>query len=85
LKNPALSNVVKIGYTKRSAEKRARELSGTGVPGEWHVAYEIGTNRPKRVEKKVHHKFSHRRVQDGGEFFRVSPEKAARVIEKVRA
>ncbi|WP_259082634.1 GIY-YIG nuclease family protein [Salinibacter ruber] len=83
LKNPALSDVVKIGYTKRSAQKRARELSGTGVPGEWHVAYEIGTNRPKRVEKKVHRKFSHRKVRDGGEFFKVSPEKAARVIKNV--
>lgn len=84
LKNPALSDVVKIGYTKRSAQKRARELSGTGVPGEWHVAYEIGTNRPKRVEKKVHRKFSHRKVRDGGEFFKVDPEEAARVIKKVR-
>jgi hypothetical protein len=85
LTNPMLSDVVKIGYTKRSAEKRAREISsGTGVVGHWEVAYEIGTARPKRTEKKVHKRLSHQKIQDGGEFFKVEPEEAARVIKKVR-
>jgi hypothetical protein len=83
LTNPALSDVVKIGYTTRSAEVRARELSGTGVPGKWQVAHEISTSSPKQVEKTVHQKLSRQKVQDGGEFFQVSPEKAARVIQSV--
>jgi hypothetical protein len=83
LTNPALSDVVKIGYTARSAEVRARELSGTGVPGKWQVAHEISTGSPKQVEKTVHQKLSRQKVQDGGEFFKVSPEKAARVIRSV--
>ncbi|MCS3937353.1 hypothetical protein GGP80_003363 [Salinibacter ruber] len=82
LTNPALSDVVKIGYTTRSAEKRARELSGTGVPGSWQVAHEVPTARPKKVEKAVHKKLSHQKVQDGGEFFTVSPQKAARLIKR---
>ncbi|MCS3685806.1 GIY-YIG nuclease family protein [Salinibacter ruber] len=81
--NPALSDVVKIGYTTRSAEVRARELSGTGVPGKWQVAHEISTGSPKQVEKTVHQKLSRQKVRDGGEFFQVSPEKAARVIQSV--
>ncbi|MCS4051308.1 GIY-YIG nuclease family protein [Salinibacter ruber] len=83
LTNPALSDVVKIGYTTRSAEVRARELSGTGVPGKWQVAHEISTGSPKQVEKTVHQKLSRQKVQDGGEFFQVSPEKAVRVIRSV--
>ncbi len=83
LTNSALSNVVKIGYTTRSAEKRARELSGTGVPGKWQVAHEISTGSPKQVEKTVHQKLSRQKVRDGGEFFEVSPEKAARVVKSV--
>lgn len=85
LTNSALSNAVKIGYTTRSAEKRAREVSsGTGVVGRWEVAHEIESPRPKRTEKEVHKRLSDKKVQGGGEFFRIDPEEAARVIKKVR-
>lgn len=84
LTNPEIYNVAKIGYTKDSAEKRARQLSGTGVPGEWSVAHEIKTRYPERLEEEVHQKLSDQRVQDNREFFRVDPEEAARVIEKTR-
>ncbi|MCS3655140.1 hypothetical protein GGQ08_003231 [Salinibacter ruber] len=47
LKNAALPDVVKIGHTTRSAEVRARELSGTGVPGKWQVAHEISVARSR--------------------------------------
>jgi hypothetical protein len=70
-------------YTTRSAEMRARELSRTGVPGKWQVAHEISTGSPKQVEKTIHQKLSCQKVRDGGEFFKVSPEKAARVVKSV--
>ena len=84
LTNPELPDLVKIGYTTRSAEKRAKELSGTGVPGTYSVAHEIHVGRPKKVEKRVHRKLSSYRVRNG-EFFKVSPEKAARTIKRVAA
>jgi hypothetical protein len=83
LTNPELPDLVKIGYTTRSAAKRAKELSRqTGVPGHYEVAREIHVDRPRQVEKKVHSRLSNRRTSSG-EFFKVSPEEAAETIKRV--
>jgi uncharacterized membrane protein YqaE (UPF0057 family) len=82
LTNSVLSSVVKIGYTRRSADKRARELSGTGVPGQWEVAHEIRVRNPRTVEERTHRELSRYRVSDG-EFFKVSPSKAASIIRDI--
>lgn len=80
LTNVEIPDKIKIGHTKRSAQERARELSGTGVPGKWRVAYDIDVAQPERIEKKVHRQLSHLRSQEG-EFFEVDPRKAAKVIK----
>lgn len=84
--NPEIPGKVKIGYTTRDVRKRMKELSsGTGVPGKYTATYKFRVARPKHVEKTVHRKLSHRKIQDGGEFFKVTPKEAARVIKKVRS
>lgn len=82
LTNPEMPNLVKIGHTTRTAAKRAKELSGTGVPGEYKVAYEIPVDHPRQVERRVHHRLSDERISRG-EFFKVSPKRAAREIKRV--
>lgn len=82
LSNPEIPGVVKIGHTTRSPTERARELSGTSVPGEYKVSYETKVDRPEKVEKEVHRKLSNHRASSG-EFFEVSPRRAAKVIEEV--
>jgi len=84
LVNPQIYNLVKIGYTRQDVEDRARQLSGTGVPGNWEVAHETEARRPEHLEEKVHRKLSEQRIQENREFFRVDPEEAARVIEKMQ-
>lgn len=82
LTHPRMPDVVKIGYTTRSAEKRAKELSSnTAVPGEFEIAHAINVHRPKKVEKKVHRRLSSQRTSSG-EFFEVSPQEAARTIKR---
>jgi hypothetical protein len=84
--NPNIKGLVKIGYTERTVEKRMKELSSsTGVPGRYKAKYKFKAVRPKQLERKVHRRLSSRRVERGGEFFKVSPKKAARVIKKVAA
>ncbi|MCS3665615.1 uncharacterized Zn finger protein (UPF0148 family) [Salinibacter ruber] len=83
--NPNIKGLVKIGYTERTVEKRMKELSSsTGVPGRYKAKYKFKAVRPKQLERKVHRRLSSRRVERGGEFFKVSPERAARVIKSTR-
>ncbi|WP_103017686.1 GIY-YIG nuclease family protein [Salinibacter ruber] len=82
--NPNIEGLVKIGYTKRTVEKRMKELSSsTGVPGRYKAKYKFKAVRPKQLERKVHRRLSSQRVERGGEFFKVSPRKGARVIKNV--
>jgi predicted RNA-binding Zn-ribbon protein involved in translation (DUF1610 family) len=83
--NPNIEGLVKIGYTKRTVEKRMKELSSsTGVPGRYRAKYKFKAVRPKQLERKVHRRLSSQRVERGEEFFKVSPKKAAGIIKKVR-
>ena len=80
--NPKISDLVKIGFTRRSPRKRAKELSGSWVPGEYKVAHKVEVGDPEKVERRVHTELSNQRVR-GGEFFEVEPERAVQAIRKV--
>ncbi len=82
--NPNIKGLVKIGYTERTVEKRMKELSSsTGAPGRYEAKYKFKAVRPKQLEGKAHRRLSSQRVERGGEFFKVIPKKAARVIKNV--
>jgi len=76
--------VVKIGYTTRTVEQRARELS-TGVPGGMTVAYKLRVDNPRQVEGRIHGMLRSHRVSQGAgrEFFALTPEEAISRIEGV--
>jgi DNA-directed RNA polymerase subunit RPC12/RpoP len=80
--NSEKPDLVKIGMTKRDPEKRAKELRGTGVSMPYIVAYEVKTEHPKQVEKAVHNRLSHKRVNPDREFFKVKPKRAIGIIEQ---
>ena len=83
LTNPALPGLVKIGYTTRSAEIRARELSTTSIPSAFEVAYESRKIEDFRgVERRVHEGLVGSRVDAKREFFRCTVEEAALVVQK---
>lgn len=52
--NAAVPNHVKVGFTDRDPEVRARELAVTGLPGEYSVAYRIKVENAKDVERVAH-------------------------------
>ncbi|GMR19602.1 MAG: hypothetical protein BMS9Abin36_0197 [Gammaproteobacteria bacterium] len=76
--NPALRrDYLKIGMTSRSPEIRAQEISkGTGIPAEFHVAYEICVPDCAIAEDIVHNRLDKYRLNDNREFF-VMPLKEA--------
>jgi hypothetical protein len=71
---------VKIGFTERDPELRAKELSGTGLPGEYSVEFSIEVDQPREVERVVHlllQDFHHHK-----EWFECSVAEARLAIEK---
>lgn len=81
LTNPSFKDdIVKIGLTSGTVEKRMKELHTTGVPTPFEKYASIMTSKYEEVERFMHHSLSLLcegcRVNDNREFFKVGPEKA---------
>lgn len=81
LTNPSFKDeIVKIGLTSGTVEKRMKELHTTGVPTPFEKYASIKTRKYEEVERFMHHSLSllceGSRVNDNREFFRIGPEKA---------
>jgi len=70
---------VKIGYTDRTPQERAEELSNfTGVPGKWRVCKSLKLTDAFDWEQRIFRELAKYRTD--GEFFQLSPEKAIELI-----
>lgn len=81
LTNPSFKDdIVKIGLTSGTVEKRMKKLHTTGVPTPFEKYASIKTAKYEEVERFMHHCLSllseGSRVNDNREFFRIGPEKA---------
>ena len=74
LTNEAAPGLVKVGYTNRSPEDRARELAATGLPLPYIVAFAVECENARVVEQAVHGALAKDRV--GKEWFRCSVKHA---------
>jgi hypothetical protein len=84
LSNESLPEMVKVGYTSKAPEGRAKELSGdTGVPTPFVVEYEVLIEDAHRCEQNVHRYLSDKRVNDNREFFRCSIDDAIKAVKTV--
>lgn len=52
--NPAMPGIVKVGFSLKDPEIRARELNHTGCPHEYEVSYAVLVDEPRNLEKSVH-------------------------------
>jgi hypothetical protein len=79
LSNTYVPELVKIGYTLRSPEDRATELSNfTGVPGKWSICKSWRINDAAQWERRIFR--SLHQYRETGEFFKLSPDKAIELI-----
>lgn len=85
LENPAMPDLIKIGYTTRTVEDRAIELyqGATGIPQPFVVAYKEACENPKKLEAAVHKKLSYYRVNKNREFFMYPVDAAAQVVQEL--
>jgi hypothetical protein len=83
--NPSLRpDFLKIGMTNRSPEIRAKEISqGSGVPSEFHVAYEAQVPDSDIAEKIVHRRLNEFRINDNREFFCLPLKRAIQIVNEV--
>ena len=84
MENPAFQdNMLKIGKTKYTPQKRAKELFTTGVPDEFTVSYEEDVPDYSLAEKLIHKKLSKYRHKNNREFFVMPLQEAILQVQEV--
>ena len=84
--NPSLIGKLKIGKTRTSPEKRAKEISSaTGVPTPFIVAYEAVVGDCDAAERAVHETLAARgyRITPNREFFDVTLKYAVDIVNHI--
>ena len=80
--NKAVPDYVKIGMTTRDVGERAKELSNTGVPGEWKAHFSIFVPDCEKVERLSHRDLDKVRYSSNREFFNIPLEEAERIVKR---
>ncbi len=84
LSNPSTPDLLKIGYTKKIPEERAKQISSaTGVALPYKVEWAYKCFNGETIEREVHHKLEDYRVNNQKEFFQISLEEAKQAITLV--
>ena len=84
LSNPIQPGLLKIGYTKKLPEERAKQISSaTGVALPYKVEWAYQCFNGEMVEREVHHKLKAQRVNSSKEFFQISLEEAKETINLI--
>ena len=84
LSNPSSPGLLKIGYTKKFPEERAKQISSaTGVALPYKVEWAYQCFNGEMVEREVHHKLKAQRVNSHKEFFQISLEEAKETINLI--
>lgn len=82
LSNPALPNMLKIGYTKHEPEVRAKQISAsTGVALPYKVEWAFQCFNGEQLEQEVHRELESYRVNQNREFFDIPLVEAQEAIE----
>lgn len=80
ISNKAMPHLVKIGFTLKDPDARARELEQTGVPHPFVVEYEVLVRNPRVLEQCAHRKLEGHRERK--EWFRCT---VAQAVASIRA
>lgn len=81
LTNKTMPNLVKIGFTSNTPDKRAKQISrSTGVPLEFSVAYAFKCFNAHAFEGELHRYLKDYRINTDREFFQISVNEAKEAI-----
>ena len=78
-----MPGLIKIGYTTRTAEDRARELyeGALGVPKPFVVVHINDCEEPRELEAAVHERLARDRINKNREFFKCSADDAYQLVK----
>lgn len=79
----SVPNHVKVGFTDRDPEQRAKELESTGVPGRYEVRFSVRVDDARAVEQQTHALL--RAHHHSKEWFECSAEQAQAAVETAAA
>lgn len=85
LSNPAMPGLIKIGFTKRTAEERAEELYNEtkGIPARFVVVHTKDCEEPETLEKRAHTRLAEHRINTRREFFRYPADEAYELLQNL--
>ena len=84
LSNPTMPGLLKIGYTAKKPDERAKQLSrGTGVALPFKVEYAYRCFNAERLEGELHKYFKPYRTNNQKEFFQIGLEEVEISIKKL--
>lgn len=83
ISNPAMPELVKVGFTTKHPKERARELNGTGVPDSYVAEYAVRVQSPKELESAVHDHLRQLGLDAGKEWFKCRVEQAVAAILEI--
>ncbi len=83
LTNPAMPNLIKIGYTQQEDVKfrMAQLYSNPGVPLPFECVYAAKVSNAEKVEKALHTAFGPNRLNPRREFFEIEASQAIAIIK----
>ncbi|GHT85322.1 hypothetical protein FACS1894137_09460 [Spirochaetia bacterium] len=85
LSNPAMPEIIKIGFTTRdNLDDRLQELFTTSVPVPFECEYACKVNDCKSVEDALHIAFGPHRIHPKREFFKIEPDQAIAILELLK-
>lgn len=76
-------NVFKVGLTKRSSDKRSKELTNTSVPDNFYVIVDYNVRDCIEAEKLIHKELEEFRISDRREFFNCDLKHIIQICEKI--
>ena len=82
LENPFMPDIIKIGFTEKSLEKRLSSLYNSSVPVPFECYFAAEVDDARDIESLLHQAFGDLRVNNSREFFRVSPENVRILLER---
>jgi hypothetical protein len=83
LVNSSFPNLIKIGRTTKEPNIRAAELSSTGTPGRFIVAYSVLVDNCVEVETQMHSIYSKQRHTNDREFFELDSPTAINKLNEI--
>jgi hypothetical protein len=81
ISNRAMPDLIKVGYTLKDPDLRARAFAQTGVPHPYDVEYEVMVRQPHHLEQLVHKDLAG--CREGKEWFRCSIADAISTIRRL--